>query len=71
MLPTSGMYGLQAASLLLRLFGPEEGGDTFLRNVGSHLDYTAPYHRILQWQLKILHFLRGPVNEVYLEDINL
>jgi hypothetical protein len=31
---------------------PEDGGDTFLRNVGSHTDYTALYHgniRIVGW----------------------
>jgi hypothetical protein len=27
---------------------PEDGGDTFLRNVGSHTDYTALYPR--RWQ---------------------
>jgi hypothetical protein len=24
---------------------PEDGGDTFFRNVGSHKVYTAPHHR--------------------------
>jgi hypothetical protein len=33
---------LHAASLLARLtFDLEDGGDTFLRNAGSHTDYTA------------------------------
>jgi hypothetical protein len=26
-------------------FYPEDGGDTFLRNVGSHKKYTAPHSR--------------------------
>jgi hypothetical protein len=26
-------------------FCPEDGGDTFLRNVGSHKNYTAPHPR--------------------------
>jgi hypothetical protein len=26
------------------IFGLEDGFDTFLRNVGSYTDYTAPYH---------------------------
>jgi hypothetical protein len=28
-----------------QIFYPEDGGDTFLRNVGSHKIYTAPYPR--------------------------
>jgi hypothetical protein len=31
------------------IFNPEDGGDSFLRNVGSYMDYTAPYPR--RWQL--------------------
>jgi hypothetical protein len=30
------------------IFGPEDGGDTFLRNVGSYTDYTVLYPR--RWQ---------------------
>jgi hypothetical protein len=30
------------------IFDPEVGGDTFLRNVGLHMDYTALYFR--RWQ---------------------
>jgi hypothetical protein len=29
----------------LGFFYPEDGGDTFLRNVGSHKIYTAPHPR--------------------------
>jgi hypothetical protein len=39
----------QFASQLLKLFlaflYPEDEGDTFLRNVGSHKTYTAPHPR--------------------------
>jgi hypothetical protein len=35
------------------IFYPEDGSDTFLRNVGSHTDYTALFPRI--WQ----HFCPG------------
>jgi hypothetical protein len=28
------------------IFDPEDGGDTFLRNVGSHEDYIAEYGSI-------------------------
>jgi hypothetical protein len=28
-----------------RIFYPEDGGDTFLRNIGSHTIYTAPHPR--------------------------
>jgi hypothetical protein len=31
-------------------FYPEYGGNTFLRNVGSHKIYTAPHPRILYLQ---------------------
>jgi hypothetical protein len=31
--------------LARRFFYPEDGGDTFLRNVGSHKIYTAPHPR--------------------------
>jgi hypothetical protein len=34
--------------LLGLIFDPEDGGDTFLRNVSSHTDYTALYPR--RWQ---------------------
>jgi hypothetical protein len=30
------------------IFDPEDGGDTFLRKVGSHTNYTALYSR--SWQ---------------------
>jgi hypothetical protein len=30
------------------IFDPEDGGDTFLRNIGSHTHYTALYPR--RWQ---------------------
>jgi hypothetical protein len=42
-------------------FCPEDGGDTFLRNVGSHKIYTAPHPRrqhssqSLLWKPQILH----------------
>jgi hypothetical protein len=32
-----------------------EDGDTFLRNPGLHMDYTAMYHRRFQHFLKIYH----------------
>jgi hypothetical protein len=31
--------------LALEFFYPEDGGDTFLRNIGSHKIYTAPHPR--------------------------
>jgi hypothetical protein len=31
------------------IFDPEDGGDTFLRNIGSHTVYTALYPR--RWKL--------------------
>jgi hypothetical protein len=37
------------------IFEREEGGDKLLRNVGSHTDYTASYHR--RWKL-ILRLVR-------------
>jgi hypothetical protein len=47
------------------IFDPEDGGDTFLRNVGSHKNYMALYPR--RWQhrqstfliLEKLHFCRA------------
>jgi hypothetical protein len=35
------------------IFDPEDGGDTFLRNVGSFTDYTALYPRI--WQFSFIN----------------
>jgi hypothetical protein len=34
---------LHADLMLGWFFDPEDGGDTFLWNVGSHADYTSPY----------------------------
>jgi hypothetical protein len=34
-----------AGSSLADIFYPEDGGDTFLRNVGSHKIYTTPHPR--------------------------
>jgi hypothetical protein len=40
---------IQVPSHLLHAgFNPEDGGYTFLLNVGSHVDYLAPYPR--RWQ---------------------
>jgi hypothetical protein len=36
--------------LTCRFFYPEDGGDTFLRNVGSHKIYTTPHPR--KWILR-------------------
>jgi hypothetical protein len=36
---------LLRAILVRLIFDPEDGADTFLRNVGSHTDYTALYPR--------------------------
>jgi hypothetical protein len=43
-------FGAPATScFLVRLiFDPKYGGDNFLRNVGSHMDYAALYTR--RWQ---------------------
>lgn len=40
---------LAAHRFLVRLFNPEDGGDKFLRKVGSHTDNTAHYPRRLQY----------------------
>jgi hypothetical protein len=46
-----GTYCLQTAAicscwfLALGFFYPEDGGDTFIRNIGSHKNYTAPHPR--------------------------
>jgi hypothetical protein len=37
------------------IFDPEDGGDTFLRNVGSYMDYTALYPR--RWQISCIILL--------------
>jgi hypothetical protein len=34
------------------ILDPENGSDNFLRNIGSHTDYTAPYPR--RWHLSII-----------------
>jgi hypothetical protein len=53
-----------------RIFLPEDGGDTFLRNVGSHKIYTAPHPRRRhssyspQWKPQILHSKLWTVKEV-------
>jgi hypothetical protein len=39
------------------IFDPDDGGGTFLRNVGSYTDYTVPYSR--RWQLSTLMHLRA------------
>jgi hypothetical protein len=55
-MPSSGMWrragfvtndvsGDIAASSLADSFYLEDGGDTFLRTVGSHKNYTAPHPR--------------------------
>jgi hypothetical protein len=36
---------LQAGFFFCSFLDPEDEGDTFLRNVGSHADYTALYSR--------------------------
>jgi hypothetical protein len=51
---------------------PEDGGDTFLRNVGSHKIYTEPHprtrHSSLQIQSKItLSFQNSPIKIMKLE----
>jgi hypothetical protein len=51
--PTDSSFCLATCSrwFLGRLiFDPEDGDDTFFRNVGSYTDYTVLYHR--RWQLK-------------------
>jgi hypothetical protein len=40
------------------IFDPEDGGDTFLRNVGSYTDYTALCPR--RWQISLLCMLQSP-----------
>jgi hypothetical protein len=35
-------------------FYPEDGGDMFLRNVGSHKIYTAPHPRRLHFSILLL-----------------
>jgi hypothetical protein len=45
------------------IFFLEDGGDTFLRNVSSHADYTAVFPR--RWQLLFLLFYRKNFNEGY------
>jgi hypothetical protein len=37
--------GGSVCSHMLTVFYPEDGGDTFLRNVGSHKIYRAPHFR--------------------------
>jgi hypothetical protein len=37
--------GITIATIKGRVFYPEDGGDTFLRNVGSRNIYTAPQPR--------------------------
>jgi hypothetical protein len=48
-MPSSGMWHLQppahAGFSRAEFFYPENGGDTFFRNVGSHKIYTAPHPR--------------------------
>jgi hypothetical protein len=41
-------------------FYPEDGGDTFLRNVGSHMIYTAPHPRRRNSSLITLATFRAP-----------
>jgi hypothetical protein len=36
------------------IFDPEDGGDTFHRNVGPHTDYTALYPRRGQHSLSLM-----------------
>jgi hypothetical protein len=39
------MNAVNCSTLIFWLSDSEDGGDTFLRNVGSHIDYTALYLR--------------------------
>jgi hypothetical protein len=51
-----------------RNISPENGGDTFLRNVGSHKIYTAPHPR--RWHsLRFIMFFSVPLGKYY--DITL
>jgi hypothetical protein len=47
----AGGYPRWVVALLI--FDPEDGGNTFLRNVGSYADYTVLYPR--RWQFSQLH----------------
>jgi hypothetical protein len=40
------------------IFNPEDGGDMFLRNISSYMDYMALYPRI--WKMFIITSLLGP-----------
>jgi hypothetical protein len=56
--PADSLFYLATCSLwfLARLiFDPEDGGDTFLRSVGSYTDYTALYLR--RWQFSTIEMI--------------
>jgi hypothetical protein len=47
-------------------FYPEDGGDTFLRNVGSHKNYTAPHPRKRHSSTSVLFPRKMPVSHPHL-----
>jgi hypothetical protein len=60
-------------SSLMDFLYPEDGGDTFLRNVGSHKKYTASHPR--KWHiLHVFHFICGlsqfPHSNVVINTLN-
>jgi hypothetical protein len=69
-----GMYRLHLPGREIRERGtsvsrwlqpPEDGGDTFLRNIGSHVIYTAPHsRRLFSSHNEELHKLYSPLNTV-------
>jgi hypothetical protein len=65
-IPSQSSFCLATCSRLFLarlIFDPEDGGDTFLRNVGSYTDYTALYPR--RWQFsEVQRFTARPVSSV-------